>query len=709
MYRLEIEGVNADLDNLFDVSLSYKSINLLDPISRQGGFTYSLDIVKSNNNNKIFNYIDNDDSIDKFKKSEFDCILYYENQQIIKGIFYLDEINKGYYKGQIISETVNWVNKIPDEFLQVITSYTISYPTNDYSAATLNTPSKTINNYNEFANADNSDINFPFITYGNYNYGIFDQNKNSIISKFTSIYAFNSGTRLSVDDMIPSMYYVNSIKKIFETYDIDVKCSIFNDIKDIIVPYVGTEEFKFNWNELGHVIYINDPFDPTYSAVKDYFGDFDLTIINYDNGSINPYVSSLTGVTEYRGFGYKARTDGKLLIKLVQRNFNVNTKSIAIFQGFTASVTKVYEQSGDLSNFEIDVSKGDNILIMAATNNVRNLLNINAYITSSTNKINPFNILPEIKIIDWIKNFINLFGLYPIYNSDINTLYLLTLDEYLLNDQYELRLNTEINKKYPINNIGLRYTYDRLDGLVFNNEFSYNITNNSENLTSLFSPSKKRPFVVSNLNGSNNAVNLISIASADAIDTDRLSIDRLQSYEYLPWSSTTTYAIGDKVTTQNRFFVCVIAHTNQNPIPNTYYYWGEDFSPLNFISTFGYDYNPRILTYDGNVNSATTGNYVDLLGEKTFIATSSFEDQLDMTKIYNNYYAKYNTLINNRTSIVEGQGYLPRYKFFQYINRPVEIMFKADIYIIIEITNYNPKTELGTFKLIKKVDYINYI
>jgi len=708
MYSLKISNSKVDLSNNFSVTLNNKTIDLINPIDRPAAFTYTISLPRTKSNNTLFDYIAEDCVIDKFKTTEFDCELSYALSPIIYGKFFLDNITETTYEGQIISNNLSWVDKISDDYLQSITGYTISFPKNIYSASTINTPAKTINWYNEFGNADTTDVVFPMNTYGNYNYATYDQEKNSLVTTATSYYAYSAGTRLSADDIIPSYFYGNSIKNIFNYFGLNVESSIFDKIKNVIIPYTGSDLFPWNWNELGDIVWYYDPFDIT--AEKDYFKDFDFTIINYDNGPINPFVSGLTGITEYRGFSYKCRATGTIQVRRFTRA-NLDDTSIAIFKGDSQSVNKLDEQLGPFIFYDIEVTKGDVLLFMASDGTaIDGLVEIRFGYTNYTEQINIQNILPKVKILDWIKNFLVFYGLYPYFNPKTNTVYLLTLDEFIKTDlSFNLNgLTTKRQSKYTIGNLGLKYTFDKNDGLVVDGEFDYNAINNKDTvIQTIFSGSKSREFICSNLTG-NSTTNLISIASIEAIELDRLKLNRIATLDYDIWNSGTTYNIGDKVSIGNRFFVAARSHTNQDPIRNQWWYWIEDFTPALYVTDLTFDYNPRILLFDGNVTSASTGNYVDVLGEKVWIATSSFDDSLTMSSIFNNYYSVYRSLINNRTNIIEGRGYIPRHKFFDYLNRPVRINYNSDSYIIISISNYNPETEFGIIQLIKEIKYIDH-
>ena len=79
----------------------------------------------------------------------------------------------------------------------------------------------------------------------------------------------------------------------------------------------------------------------------------------------------------------------------------------------------------------------------------------------------------------------------------------------------------------------------------------------------------------------------------------------------------------------------------------------------------------------------------------------------DRKQIFDIYYKPFRSLINNRTSVIEGTGYLPVDKLIDFFNRPIEVTYNNDTYVIIGINTYNPITETGKFKIIKKVTYQN--
>ena len=67
MYTLRINNKVVDLQDNFDATLSYSTIDFINPLDRTGGYTYTITIPYTKNNNQIFNFVNDDIIIDKFK------------------------------------------------------------------------------------------------------------------------------------------------------------------------------------------------------------------------------------------------------------------------------------------------------------------------------------------------------------------------------------------------------------------------------------------------------------------------------------------------------------------------------------------------------------------------------------------------------------------------------------------------------------------
>jgi hypothetical protein len=304
-----------------------------------------------------------------------------------------------------------------------------------------------------------------------------------------------------------------------------------------------------------------------------------------------------------------------------------------------------------------------------------------------------------------------MFGLYPYYVEYTKTVYLLTLDEFLKVDDFNLSsIVNKVIKNY--NSIGsLKYEYDEKDPLVSEFEFDYLKTRGTE-VNLLFSPTSTRPFIVSNYNGSiysGVTTNLMSIASEDLINLDRLSYSEADVVEYTVWNNATVYAKGDKVSYLNNYYVSKF-DTNSNRLPTQTQYWLKSF-----IGTYNtdndWDFVTRILeTVKSPTMDDLEGNFIKSdKAEKLFYLDVEFPEEYYLTSIYDNYYRNYNILMNNRTNIIEGNAYIPRHKFNEYLNRPIEFNYLNDRYILLGITNYNPEREIGKVQVIKKVSYTDYI
>jgi hypothetical protein len=708
MYNLKIENNNTNLSNDFSVSLSYNAIDILNPLSRNAGFTYTLDIPRTANNNKVFDYIGEFDVIDKFKKNEFNCVLSYLNNEIIRGIFYLDEITDTSFRGQIVSDNLNWTKKFNDnDTLNTLSGFSIPFPYENDKTSTF----RTLQSLALTGTSENWDINFPFITRGNYNSFFYEQRKNDIMSNETTIAPNSAYTYFNCLDIPPSHYLVNSIKNIFSYYDLNVECNVFEQLSEAIIPYAGTNQFPWNWGRLGNIkLQYSASSTPKTVILESYFDNISRFEVIVTRGFLD---------SKY-GFRFTVLENGNITIATTGRSegtlieIGVSSDKENEYEILASGSTNFGSQFSAVT-YTGDFNVGDIIYCVGQVGgftNVKDIFqSINIFYNNEEILLNPFNILPSIAPLDWIKNFINMFGLYPYYVEYTKTVYLLTLDEFLKIDNFKLTsIQNKIIKDYLT--VGsIKYAYDEKDPLVSQFEFDYLKTRGTE-LNLLFSPSSTRPFIVSNYNGSiYSAVttNITSIASQDLINLDRLTYSEADVVEYEPWNSTTAYTKGDKVQYLQDYYVSKFS-ANTNNIPSTSQYWLKSF-----IGTFNtdndWDFNPRILnTVKSPSMNNLQGNFIKSdKEEKLFYLETEFPNDFYLNNIYDNYYRKYNILINNRTNVIEGNAYIPVNKFNEYLNRPVEIDYLNDKYILLGISNYNPETEIGKVQVIKKVSYIDYV
>lgn len=740
MYSLKINNNSIDLSNDFNVTLTYKSLDLLDPTSRNVGYTYTISIPKTNRNNKAFNYIQDDYVIDKFRNIEYDCILYYNTIEIIKGIFYLDSIDET-YNGSIVSDNLNWVKKIPDDSIRNLTGFTVPFPFEDELIGTFNTIQTYTTGYSTTYNSDNSDINFPFIPRGNYNYAEYGQELDSIQNgvSFYQPINFNpsegpiysdraTNTKFTYEDIPPSYYYLNSIKNIFKASNLNVECSLFSDqdLKKLVIPYVGKDDFNFNYKRLGR-------FQSQIITGQTYYTA--ITFVERYNTFQTPYLYS-TPPFNYTNPGYRyiVLEDSNITVTATGLTPSIFGWGIAIKKSSLADsenselLISAASMSPGFITYTGDFMKNDIIYVNALAGGIRYLEIIP---NTGDQELNIQNILPDVKCIDWIKNFINYFGLYPIYNINNNTVYLLTLNEFIIKSKYNL--NNVFEKKltkYTYDTINLKYAVDQKDPLIKDGQFDYITDNKTNIIQNLFAPTGQREYITTHIYDydtifsdyiyyfNETEVLLPTIASKDQINLDRLILSRSDIVDYVIWSASTIYDKGDKVYNSERYYTSLISGNSGNSPFNTVF-WSEDFLG-EYNTDVDFDMTPRILKMSDTFLSYVDGTQppdlnkiypiiVSDFNEMLFFNIAYFPDELNMNNVFIKYYSKYNELINNRTSLLEGTAYIPIKYFNQFLNRPVEIHYNSDIYIIIEISNYNPKTERCVVKMIKKITYINFI
>jgi hypothetical protein len=691
-YTIKIKGKKAYIDSGFNLSLTYDSLDLINPINRSVGFTYSINIPKCKANNEIFGFINDDLVINKFKASQYDIVVELNNSILISGIFYLDTINDTSYVGSIVSDNLNWVKNIGDININKMTGYTMNFPLITEKIGTFDT----LNTYKTLT-SDQTDIAFPFITRQNYNFGYYSQQLNSIISPETSPFPYSAATKLNYFDIPPSYYYKNSLENVFNYFNLNVECSLFGDpeFKKLVIPYVSSDLPVWNYRRLLR-------FNATASTITENYAGL---------GTNFQYTTDI-------GYKYVVDKDGYYTINIIPTG---STYNMWLYQSSVAEPVP-----GELKKFIWNISGSQfgtaltytqyfqrNDIMYAVSNNGVNLSCISS-ITITYNDgdelLNYQQFLPPIKAIDWIKNFLNYYALYPYYNAFNNTVYLYTLDEFVRKEN-DFKLNgidDVVVSLYNFANINLKYTFDSDDPLISENQYDYlSGSKDAKDIQLLFAPTGTRSFILSQSGTpytTNSNVILPSIASRDLINLDRITYNLTDTLDYTDWSPSTAYTAGDQVKYNGLFYSAVYDNTNQNPRFTNY--WVEDFLG-DYNTDVSFNSVARILKID---NSNTSIYVTSSSGEKYFYQTAFFDTETqDLDYVFLNRYKTNKAFFNNNTSIIEGSAYIPVYKFIKFFNRPVEIKYKNDVYILLGISQYNPLTEKGKVKLIRKVVYMDYV
>ena len=721
MYTLKINNQVADLQENFDATLTYSTIDFINPLDRTGGFTYSITLPFTKQNNLIFNFVNQDVIIDKFKVEEFDAVLDFNQATLISGIFYLDSITSTGFRGQIVSDTLNWTKDIPDSNINELTGFTIPFP-QDLSVV-VPSIEETLLWYNNSATSENSNFVLPFITYGNYNYAQYGQAKNNIQANIgTPFLPFSAGTLFALDDLFPCNFYVNSIRNLFTYMGYEVDCSLFNDdeLKNKIIAG-SNKDFKWNWGTLG-TSSVEDS-----SVEIDYFKCLDETNVIVD-AFFNPTLES--GSHTYYGYRYVVRYTGEINIELTGIT-NATNPTFIICQSDNdyTTLSLINKSNNNVSSYTISalsVTTGDYIFI--GTEDFNDITDMRIYYPNEDIDLNYQKTLPEISCKDWIKNFINMYNLYPFYNPRNNTVFLYTLDEYVQSDkEFILQSVSDFEySKYVNSSINLAYTYDPKDPLLTDKEFDYG-DGNDIRIQLLFSPTKTRSFIVSDAEVGDDTGNgpwdLLSIASQEQINIDRLNLSLSDTVDYLPWNGATTYVKGDLAEYNGLFFTSIKdSNLNNTPSITNFEWWIQDFIGQ-YNTDKDFDYQPRILEYiydtnkiSGYTGMTTRGTFIQMFPKRLnppdyfYLAfqTAEFSSDLDLNYIYNKYYAQYIGFVNNRTSLLTGRAYIPLANFIRYFNKPYEITYLSDTYILLGISNYNPSTEIGNVQMIKKINLSNW-
>jgi hypothetical protein len=121
--ELYLNNKLADIDDSVRVIVDRYVTTYRNPAAGTGTFTYSFKLPNTAANRLIFNHADNLQVVGKF--IDYDALIMVNGVRIMKGVFKLDSIKKG-FSGHIIGTVVNYINNLidTDKSLRDIKSFT---------------------------------------------------------------------------------------------------------------------------------------------------------------------------------------------------------------------------------------------------------------------------------------------------------------------------------------------------------------------------------------------------------------------------------------------------------------------------------------------------------------------------------------------------------------------------------------------------------
>lgn len=262
------------LDYISAESLGIKLNRIVDdfqnPSKRFGEFSYTFTLPRTKNNDTVFEYPDVKGRTRIFVGKSFGCTIYNNKKILLEGLIELTGINIDSYSCQFYSSFTQLIDDIGSKDVSELTVaeyFPINYQTQEYENIVANHINA------EYANSDETAIQFPFIFYRTQ----FIPNPTTNPRQWID-YASTNLTFLQNNfrdfpyskiwyfyhQFPPAFYLVSIMNALFKEVGWNVNGSWINDsnIKKIIIPYVG-DSYRLINNE-------NIPTDSTFDFLIDF-------------------------------------------------------------------------------------------------------------------------------------------------------------------------------------------------------------------------------------------------------------------------------------------------------------------------------------------------------------------------------------------------------------------------------------------------------
>jgi hypothetical protein len=226
--------------------------NFNDPSKKYGDFSYTFNLPKTKNNDRIFEFPDAKGRTGIFNGKSFECRVFNNNELLLDGIIELTTVNRDSYGCNFYSNFTLLVDELKDKNLK-----DLKYDPINIAAFSNNVERFIVSHINaDYENSDEADFQFPLIKYTTFfspDLNFSDREGNSEIAKenrFEKIYnnyrnfiipATEISNGLYFHQLPPAFYLVFYLKKIFEEAGFELSGSWINksEIKRIIIPFIG--------------------------------------------------------------------------------------------------------------------------------------------------------------------------------------------------------------------------------------------------------------------------------------------------------------------------------------------------------------------------------------------------------------------------------------------------------------------------------------
>lgn len=472
-------------------------------LSRKGGtVSFTISFPKTVNNNITFGNIDNKDLVDTFNRGQdLNIVILSEGEVVLTGLFLIRNIGSS-YNGIAISNAISWVDLIKNKTLQDITSFSDA----PFDPAGPND----ISSY-QAGDITSQDIQFALIAYGNFPDPAAADN-----------YVSNEITSIAVDDYVPSFYYLNVIKKVFEDIGFNIGGGIMEDAtqKELIMPFVGDEPFVWNWNtlfDLDTQIDADGTGNPVGFSETDNNPDYFGAVTSLTQGTGGPLINQVYQRVVVRKSGTYRITHH------IQEAGNISANDILLTFYEPDQSTKKFEFSLGNSDYTVATVNAD--IDVTVELNVGDMIEsfwdhpqtgadlvqsrITVQMPEESADIEIAKNLPAIDQRAFIQDFIRLNNLFPLHVDDSRTVILLTEAEFKKDAAFQVDITSVTDrgseKKIPIQvyeKIKFKYSNQSDDAFLSqdiefgNDENTYDLPRSEGTLTvgSLFSATKYRTY-----------------------------------------------------------------------------------------------------------------------------------------------------------------------------------------------------------------------
>lgn len=268
MVDIIINGDRLELfaKSKFPLSLQRKLVDFKDLASRKGEYSLTVKIPNSEHNRRLLNYNDNLNEVNKFRKGfDNECKVFINGNQILDGLFVLNSVNDSEISGYIISKVssvsfllnslrLNEINNLEYDF-EIDTTINENILHHQNVGAD---PSKVVlfgmvayGNY-FIPNSWNFSLSYPIKRYDVSNYGTKDVAPRQIFGQTTYFLNDRSNLQLTFKSIPPQHYATPILKAVFDKIGYKLSGGWINsfEAKQLLLPYVGTREYQYNWKKI---------------------------------------------------------------------------------------------------------------------------------------------------------------------------------------------------------------------------------------------------------------------------------------------------------------------------------------------------------------------------------------------------------------------------------------------------------------------------